>query len=154
SDGPRVAVGVHYLYIRTDAVDIVAHPPRRYYPSLVRVSRAHPADAEAVAPVDVGHGQAGVLDAGQERHLGHLLGRLGLLDLLQQALVREDQAVHAHALLVTFRDAPAALVHLLQRAVVGVFRHGSLRLSDVHDDFRQPAVGGLLDAEAVVGDRL
>src|SRR5262249_16011760 len=41
------------------AVDIVAHPPRRYHTSVIRIRRAHAADAEAVAPMNIRHGQTG-----------------------------------------------------------------------------------------------
>src|SRR3954452_5149628 len=117
---PVVKVGPDQTY---PAIDIVAHASGRYYTSLIGVGGADAADAEAVAPVDVGHGQAGVLNAGQESDIGHLVRRLIFLDLGQQARVAEDEAVDAHARLVAFGEAPAALIDLLQRAVVGLFRH-------------------------------
>ena len=57
------------------AVDVVAHAPRRDHAAGGRVGAAHATNAKAVAPVDVGHRQAGGLDARQEGDVGHLLGR-------------------------------------------------------------------------------
>jgi hypothetical protein len=54
------------------AVDVVADAARRDHP-LVGVHRRHPADREAVAPVDVGHGDRGADDPRQVGDVGHLL---------------------------------------------------------------------------------
>ena len=78
------------------AVDVVADAAGGDDAPFLGVGRRHSADAEAVAPVNIGHGQAGLLDAGQRRHVGDLLGALVALDLLDQRLVREDDAVDAH----------------------------------------------------------
>ena len=66
------------------AIDVVADAAGGNDAALVGIGGADAADAEAIAPVDVGHGQAGVLDAGQERDIGDLLGGLIVLELLQQ----------------------------------------------------------------------
>src|SRR4029077_15272684 len=108
----------------TDQADaagyVVPDAARRDDAPLVGGGRGHAADAEAVAPVDVGHRQAGMLDAGQERHVGDLLGRLVLLELLHEAVVGEDETIHAHAGLVALGDPPAAVIDALERAVIGV----------------------------------
>ena len=39
------------------AVDVVPHAAGADHPALLGIGRGHPADAESVAPVDVGHGQ-------------------------------------------------------------------------------------------------
>ena len=70
------------------AVDVVADAAGRDHAPFLGVGRGHSADAEAITPVDVGHGQAGLLDAGQGRHVDDLLGPLVLLDLLDQACRR------------------------------------------------------------------
>ena len=57
------------------AVDVVAHATGRDDAADRRIGSANAADAEAIAPVDVGHCQARRLDARQERDVGHLLGR-------------------------------------------------------------------------------
>ena len=62
-----------------------------------RVGRCHPADAEAVAPVDVGHSQRGPDDTGQTGDVSHLLGRFVLLDPFNQNVVRVDNPVNVHA---------------------------------------------------------
>src|SRR5262249_26340927 len=113
------------------AVDVVTDSAGRNDAALVRVGGADAADAEAVAPVDVRHGQAGVLDTRQKCNVGHLVRRLVLANLLQQALVGEDESVHAHARLVALWDAPAAVVDLLQRPAKDVLHHDGVAPSNV-----------------------
>src|SRR5262249_40912726 len=55
------------------AVDVVADAARRDDATLVRIGRTDAADAEAVAPVDVRHRQAGVLDPRQEGDIRDLV---------------------------------------------------------------------------------
>src|SRR5207244_5635066 len=74
------------------AVDVVADAAGGDHATLVRVGGGDAADAEAVPPVDVRHGQAGVLDAGQEGDVGHLVGGLVLAELFDQPLAGEDPA--------------------------------------------------------------
>ena len=105
------------------AVDVVAYSARRDHSAFIGIGGTHAADAEAIAPVDVGHGQAGVLDAGQKGDVGDLLRRLVLFELGHQRFAGEDQPVHAHALLVALGDAPAGLVNPLERSPVGVLGH-------------------------------
>ena len=66
--------------------------------------------------MDVGHGQAGHLNAGQKGDVGHLLRGLIAANLLDQPLVGKDPPFNAHAQLVALRNTPATLVNLLQRA--------------------------------------
>ena len=87
------------------AIDVVADAARRDDAPLLRVGRRHAADAEAIAPVDIGHGQAGLLNARQGRHVDHLLGPLVLLDLLDQRLIGEDQAIDPHVLAVALWES-------------------------------------------------
>ena len=100
------------------AIDVVADSPGRDDAPRLGVGRGHPADGEAVAPVDVGHRQAGLLNARQGRDVGHLLRTLVLLDLLDQHLVREDQAIDPHVRAVALRDPPLARPDLFQGARV------------------------------------
>jgi hypothetical protein len=115
-----VEVGTHEA---NAAVDVVADAPRRDDASFIGIGGADAADAEAVAPVDIGHGEAGVLDAGQKRDVGNLLGGLIELELFKQPLVGEDEAVHAHAGLVALRNAVAARIDFFERTVECFFRH-------------------------------
>ena len=114
-------VGAHQPHA---AVDVVADPARRNHAALGRIGGRHAADAEAVAPVDVGHGQAGHLDARQKGHVGHLFRRLVGANLLDQPLVGEDSPFDLHPDLVALGNPPAALVDLLQRPGVAWFGHG------------------------------
>jgi len=62
------------------AVDVVAHAAGRQH-ALVGVEGGHPADREAVAPVDVGHRDRVAQDAGQVGDVDHLLGAAVLADV-------------------------------------------------------------------------
>src|SRR5216683_4521225 len=104
-------------------VDVVPDSPRRDDPTLIRVRRANAADTETVTPMDVRHRQAGMLDAGEERDVRHLVRRLVLLDRVKQAFACEDEAINAHALLVTLWNAPARGIYLFERAVESVLTH-------------------------------
>src|SRR5262249_33805313 len=107
------------------AVDVVADTAGRNDTSLVRVSGADSADREPVAPVNVGHRQAGNLDAGEEGNVGDLVGGLVTLYLLDHLVAGIDEPVDAHPGLIRLRNAPAALADALERTAVGVF-HGSV----------------------------
>ena len=102
------------------AVNIVTHTAGRDHAALVRVGRRHAADAEAVAPVNVRHGQRVPDDAGQRGDVGDLLGRLVLLDGIDQPLVGVNQAVHAHVRAVRLWNAPAVVINALQWSSVVV----------------------------------
>ena len=108
------------------AIDVVAHSARRNDAPFARIGGADTADAEAIAPMNVGHGQARVLNARQEGDVGYLLRRLVLLELFEQTLVSENQPVHAHAGLIAFRYSPAAFVHPFERSVIRVLWHGGV----------------------------
>src|SRR5437016_4183856 len=104
------------LRFSTKAVDIVPDSAGANDAALIRICRRDAADGEAIAPMDVGHGEAGALDAGEKRDVSDLVWRLIAANLLHQRFAGEDHAIDAHALLVAFRDAPAASIYLLQRA--------------------------------------
>src|SRR5262249_8386178 len=108
------------------AVDVVSDSARGDDAALVRIRSTDAANAEAVAPVDIGHGQAGVLDAGQRGHVGHLLGRLVLLYLWDQLIVGENQSVDAHAIFVALRNPPTRGVDSLQRPAEDILGHDDL----------------------------
>ena len=105
------------------AIDVVADAPRRDHAPFRRIGRANAADAEAVSPMDVGHGEAGHLNAGQEGDVGHLLGGLVVANLLDQAVVGEDSPFDLHPRLVVAGNPPGAFVDLLQRAGITLLRH-------------------------------
>src|SRR5580658_8443274 len=92
------------------AIDVVADASRRNDAALFRVGGTDAADAEAVTPVDVGHGQAGVLDAGQKSHIGNLFRGLVIFQLREQFLTAENQPIDAHTRLVAARNPPAAII--------------------------------------------
>ena len=100
------------------AIDVVADAAGRDHAPFGRIGRADAADAEAVAPMDVGHGEAGHLDARQKGHVGHLLRGLIVANLLDQPLVGEDPPFDPHADLIALGNPPGALVDLFQRAGV------------------------------------
>ena len=80
------------------AVDVEADAARRDH-TVGLVHGRDAADGEPVAPVDVRHGDAGVDDAGQRGDVGHLLQRLLVARLLEQARVRVHASGHAHLVL-------------------------------------------------------
>ncbi len=115
-------VGAHKAHA---AVDVVADAARGDDAPFIWIGGANAADRKAVAPVDVRHRQAGMLNTRQESDVRDLLGRLVLLELCQERLAGENEAIHAHAGLVAFGDAVAADVNLFERARVDFFGHGS-----------------------------
>ena len=100
------------------AIDVVADAARGDHAPFLGVGRGHAADAKAIAPVNVGHGQAGLLDAGQGRHVDDLLGPLVLLDLLDQLVVGEDDAVDPHVGAIALGNPPLAGAGRLERTLV------------------------------------
>ena len=80
------------------AVDVEADPSRRDHAVAV-VHGGDAADGKAVAPVDVGHGDARLEDAGQGGHVPDLLQRLVGAGLGEELLARIDDAGHAHVAL-------------------------------------------------------
>src|SRR5213079_2105108 len=93
------------------AVDVEADAAGRDR-ALLRVDRGHPADREAVAPVDVGHGERVADDPGQVRHVRDLLERRIVAQLRHELLARVDPAGHAHTALA--RDLPDVVVDPLE----------------------------------------
>ena len=77
------------------AVDVEADAARRNDP-VGLVHRRDSSDGEAVPPVDVRHRDARAHDAGQRGDVGHLLQRLFVARLLEEAHVRVHAAGHAH----------------------------------------------------------
>ena len=100
------------------AVDVISDAARRNDAPFLGVGRSHAADAEAVPPVNVGHGQAGLLDAGQGRHVDHLFGPLVVLDLLDQLVVGEDDAVDPHVSAVALGNPPLTRAGRLERPAI------------------------------------
>ncbi len=107
------------------AIDVVADATGRDHAPFRRIGRAHAADAEAIAPMDVGHRQAGVLDAGQKGDVRDLLRGLVVLDRLDQRIVGEDQAIDPHPGLVRLRNSPAGVADALERTVIRALNHVS-----------------------------
>ena len=115
------------------AVDVVADAAGRDDAALRRVGGRHAADRKPVAPVDVGHGQAGPLDAGERGHVGHLLGGVVVADLLDQRGVGVDDAVDPHAGLVGAGNPISIAADIFERPVKG--------LADGHEASCQGAAG-------------
>ena len=93
------------------AVDVVAHAAGGD-DALVQVEGRHAADGEAVAPVDVGHGQGGAHDPRQGGDVGHLLEALVCLDRREHLFGAKDQPPGAHLALPG--NLPAVFVDLPQ----------------------------------------
>jgi hypothetical protein len=77
------------------AVDVVPNAAGRDHPVGLG-SGGHATDREAVALVDVGHGQRCVDDPGQRGHVGQLLQRAIAADRRQQLLIGEHARRHPH----------------------------------------------------------
>src|SRR3990172_4243733 len=95
------------------AVDVEPHAAGRDH-ARAHVGGRHAADGEAVALVDVGHGQRAADDAGEESDVDGLLERQVGEDLLEQRFVGVDEGVGAHPGLCALGDEPAALIELLE----------------------------------------
>ena len=109
------------------AVDVVADAAGRDDAALGRVGRRDAADAEAVAPVDVRHRQAGALDAGQHRDVRDLVGGLILADRCSSSLsLAKIRPVHAHPGLVALGNADAVRIDPFEGAAIGLLLHGEL----------------------------
>ena len=99
------------------AINVVADATGRNHAPLLRIGGTDAADAKTVAPMNIGHGQAGDLNAGKRGDIGDLLAGLVGADLLNQQIVGINQAVNAHTGLVAFWNPPAALAGALQRSM-------------------------------------
>ena len=93
------------------AVDVEADAAGRDR-ALLRVDRGHAADREAVAPVDVRHGERAADDPGQVGHVRELRERRIVPQLRHELLARVDPAGHAHAALA--RDLPDVVADPLE----------------------------------------
>ncbi|MBA7662005.1 hypothetical protein ES703_70027 [subsurface metagenome] len=93
------------------AVNIETDAPRRYHP-VFNPGRRHPTDGEAVAPVNIGHRQRVADNAGQKSHVGYLLKRVLLKDVVEHGLAGKDATGHRHALLIAGRYLPAVVIYL------------------------------------------
>src|SRR5579859_3854661 len=98
------------------AIYIVADSARRNHSIFGWIGRGDTTYAEAVAPVNIRHRQAGRLNARQEGDIRHLLRRLVITKLCDGGFVREDNPIDLHARLVALRDSPTTFVHALQWA--------------------------------------
>ena len=134
------------------AVDVVADTARGDDAVLVGVGGSDTADAESVAPVDVGHGEGGRLDAGQKSDVSDLFGGAVGEDAGQESGVGEDDSVDTHAGLVAAGDTVTVGVDLLDGSVP-VVGHVGLRL-DVEEDVCCPKGADFFDFEVVIGDGL
>ena len=122
------------------AVDVVADAAGRDHAARRWIGRRHAADGEAVAPVDVRHGQRVADDARQEGHVGHLLEGLVLRQDVHHLLAGVDAAGDAHPLLVAAGQLPAQVIDPLQY-LLPVLRHLTppLGFSVLGSRFRYPA---------------
>src|SRR4051812_23832548 len=82
--------------------------------ALVEVDRGDAADREAVALVDVGHGDGVLPDAWQRSDVDELLEGTVADDLVEHPLGRVDAAGHAHVVAIRLRDLPKEVVEALQ----------------------------------------
>ena len=104
------------------AIDVKADAAGRNHAVVVRVRGRHAADGEAVALVNVGHGQRPPHDPRQHRHVDRLLEREVFEQVLQQPLVRVDERVRQHSRLRAARHQQAVIIELLQ--LLHFQRHG------------------------------
>src|ERR1043166_5430473 len=109
-------VGLHQT---NAAIDVVADATGRNDAALRGICGTNPANAEAIAPMNVGHGEAGVLDAGQGREIGDLIRRLVLADRVNKSIAGEDPSIDEHTGAIALGDLPTAFVDALQRTRVG-----------------------------------
>ncbi len=77
--------------------DVESHSTRGDNPTFGNGGCCYPADGKAVAPVDVGHSEAGFNDARKVSDIGHLFGGSVSPDLAHQFLGSEDPSRHAHS---------------------------------------------------------
>src|SRR5262245_6166320 len=98
------------------AVNVIADSAWGNYSTIAWIRRRHATDREAIAPVNVRHGQTRFLNTRQRGDVGNLLWRLVAANLIDQVFVRVDQAVDAHSRFVRLRNAPLARPDLLQRS--------------------------------------
>src|SRR6185295_5114110 len=116
-------VRAHQAYA---AVDVVADAAGRDHAAFVRIGAADSADAKAVAPVNIRHRQAGMLNAGQVGNVGDLIERLIVANGFDQRIVRVDDSVDAHAGSITLGNAPRGVVDPLERSAICFLTHYSI----------------------------
>src|SRR5207248_684634 len=81
----------------TDAtIDVVADATGRNDPAFLWIRGANTTDAETIAPMNIGHGQAGMLNARQESDVGDLLQSLVLAKLFHQPFAAENDPIDVH----------------------------------------------------------
>jgi len=93
------------------AVDVVTHPTGGNYPVL-HIEGRHPANGEAISPVDVRHGQGIIDDSRQMGHVGHLFLTFVAPHVPEEALaaVNDPRDPHPPGL----GHLPTAIIDLLQ----------------------------------------
>jgi hypothetical protein len=124
---PDLVFGEIGAYQAHTAIDVVSDTARRNYASFVGIRGTHAANTKAVAPVDVGHGQARHLDTWQKCDVGHLFRCLVIADLLNQPVIREDDSIYPHAGFIALGNPPAGFVNSFQWTSIGL-RHESFLL--------------------------
>ncbi|MCU0277082.1 MAG: hypothetical protein MUF02_09600 [Acidobacteria bacterium] len=95
------------------AIDVVAHSARQDDAAGGGKGR-HAADAEAIAVMDVGHGQRTSDEAGQAGHVDHLLDRGIIQRVLQDLACGEDLGIGGHGPVGRPAQAPATGGDLLE----------------------------------------
>ncbi len=120
-DFGKLQIGTYHAHA---AVDVVADAAGRNDAPFFRIGRAHAPDAKAIAPVNIGHGETGHLNARECGDIGHLFAGLISANLLDERIVGVDDAIDAHAGLVAFGNAPAALACRLKRSMETGGGHG------------------------------
>ena len=95
---------------RTSAatIDVIADAAGRNDAAFVGIRGTNTADAKAVAPMDVRHRQAGILNPGEKRDIGNLIGRVLICSMSRSSAKMRPST---HTLLVALGNA-AAIVDL------------------------------------------
>src|SRR4030066_52240 len=94
-------------------VDVIAHTPGGDHPVIYPGSR-HTAYREAIAPMDIRHGQGASHNTGQESYIGHLVRSLFLPNAPQHLLAGIDKPGNPHPLFIALWNLPAVLANLVQ----------------------------------------
>ena len=140
------------------AVDVVADATGRD-DAVFGVGGTDAADGESIPPVDVGHGEGILHDAGEMRHISDLLQTFILLDAFHHCRAGVYASGYLHA--AGFRDLPGIVVELsclyvhdririsYDKSLVS-FRAGS----GIKNHFTGPAILCVFGMESVPGDRL
>jgi len=93
------------------AVDVVTHTARGNDPGF-HVEGRHPADGEAISPVDIRHGQGIIDDPRQMGHVGHLFLTFVAPHVPEEALAAVNDPRDPHP--TGLGNLPPAIIDLLQ----------------------------------------